>query len=141
MEYTTEILDRTTGDLKTTSLGNWVTVTEYGAAKGAGPRQTRAILSRLGLLQEELELSNAGRSRVARRRITHEAVRAGLGKRIYPTKPGSYPFDVLSPQGQEWVDQRWGEAVRSFKTEMSSSPMVDQRRETSTGSRLLVGRG
>ncbi|MBT1155692.1 hypothetical protein J1C56_08810 [Aminobacter anthyllidis] len=126
MEYTTEVLDRAAGDLMTASLGNYVTVTEYGATKGVGPRQTRAILSHLGLLHEELEASKSGRSRVARRRITLDAVKAGLGKRLYPGKPGSYPFDVLSPEGQAWVDQRWDEAAKSIKAKIVANPMSMQ---------------
>lgn len=124
MEYTTEVLDRTTGDLKTVSLGNWVSVTEYGVLKGVGPRQVRAILSHLGLLQERLEVSKSGTSRVARRRLTDEAVKAGLGKRNYPKKAGTYPFDVLSPKGQEWIDQKWDDAVQTMAAETASSPMV-----------------
>ncbi|MER9776600.1 hypothetical protein [Mesorhizobium sp. M0220] len=129
MEYTTEILDRSTGDLKTVSLGNWVTVTYYGATKGVGPRQVRAILSHLGLLQEQLEVSKSGTSRVARRRLTDEAIKAGLGKRNYPKKAGTYPFDVLSPKGQEWIDQRWDDAVQTMAAETASSPMVNNAAE------------
>ncbi|MCF6114137.1 hypothetical protein [Mesorhizobium muleiense] len=129
MEYTTEVLDRTTGDLKTISLGNWVSVTEYGVLKGVGSRQVRAILSHLGLLQEQLEVSKSGTSRVARRRLTDEAVKAGLGKRVYPKKAGTYPFDVLSPKGQEWIDQRWDDAVQTMAVETASSPMVKAAKE------------
>jgi hypothetical protein len=129
MEYTTELLDRTTGDLDTVSLGNWVTVTEYGATKGVGRRQIRAILSHLGLLQEQLEVSKSGTSRVARRRLTDEAVKAGLGKRVYPKKAGTFPFDVLSPKGQEWIDQRWQDAVETMAAETASSPIVAAAKE------------
>jgi hypothetical protein len=129
MEYTTEVLDRTTGDLKTVSLGNWVSVTEYGATKGVGSRQVRAILSHLGLLQEQLEVSKSGTSRVARRRLTDEAVKAGLGKRNYPKKAGTYPYDVLSPKGQEWIDQRWDDAVQTMASETASNPMVTTAKE------------
>ncbi|MER9624057.1 hypothetical protein NKI98_21950 [Mesorhizobium sp. M0222] len=129
MEYTTELLDRTTGDLHTVSLGNWVSVTEYGASKSVGPRQVRAILSHLGLLQEQLEVSKSGHSRVARRRLTDEAVKAALGKRIYPRKAGSYPFDVLSPEGQSWIDLRWDHAVKAMAAEITSNPLVTTAKE------------
>lgn len=129
MEYTTEVLDRTTGDLKTVSLGNWVSVTEYGTYKGVGSRQVRAILSHLGLLQEQLEVSSTGNARVTRRRLTDEAIRAGLGKRIYPRKAGSYPFDILSPEGQSWADLRWDGAVKTMASEIASNPIVTTAKE------------
>jgi hypothetical protein len=77
-----------------------------------------------GLLQEQLEVSKSGSSRVARRRLTDEAVNAGLGKRNYPKKAGTLPFDVLSPKGQEWIDQRWDDAVQTMASETASNPMV-----------------
>ncbi|WP_152536033.1 hypothetical protein [Mesorhizobium loti] len=129
MEYTTEVLDRTTGDLKTVSLGSWISVTEYGASKGVGSRQVRAILSHLGLLQEQLEVSKSGNSRVTRRRLTNEAVKAGLGKCIYPKKAGSYPFDVLSPEGQSWADLRWDDAVKTMASEIASNPIATTAKE------------
>lgn len=122
MEYTAEVLDRTTGDLKFVSLGDWITVSEYGERKGVGPRQVRAVLTQLGLLREEIETSASGTLKVARRRLTREAVDNGLGKRIYPTKTGSYPFDVLSPAGQTWLDARWDGAVAAVTSEIASSP-------------------
>ncbi|WP_050596379.1 hypothetical protein [Mesorhizobium sp. WSM1293] len=139
MEYTTELLDRSTGDLDTVSLGNWVTVTEYGATKGVGSRQVRAILSHLGLLQEQLEASKSGNTRVARRRLTVDAVKAGLGKCIYPRKAGAFPFDVLSPKGQAWIDQRWDEAVQTMASEIASSPMVTMATECLDGFKASRG--
>ncbi|MBU0584017.1 MAG: hypothetical protein KKA82_04055 [Alphaproteobacteria bacterium] len=129
MEYTTEVLDRTTGDLKTVSLGNWLKVSEYGATKGVGPRRTKSILTHLGLLQEERETSASGRGIVTRRRLTPDAVKAGLGKRIYPRKTGSFPFDVLSPEGQAWADLRWDHAVADIAAKVAADPMVSHAKE------------
>lgn len=128
MEYIAEVLDRTTGDLKLVSLGDWITVTEYGERKGVGPRQVRAILTHIGLLQEEIEASTSGTARVVRRRLTQEAVDKGLGKRIFPTKKASYPFDVLSPEGQAWVDARWDGAIRIISSAVASSPIAKEAR-------------
>ncbi|UXN65405.1 hypothetical protein N8E89_07055 [Phyllobacterium sp. A18/5-2] len=53
--------------------------------------------------------------------ITPEAVADGLGKRIQP-KVGKYPFDVLSPFGQRWADERWTEAARKIESKSLDSP-------------------
>ncbi|TPJ72446.1 hypothetical protein [Mesorhizobium sp. B2-6-2] len=126
MQYTTEVLDRTSGDLKLVSLGDWITVTEYGERKGVGPRQVRAVLAHIGLLREETEAPISGKAKVVRRRLTHEAVEQGLGKRIYPAKKGSYPFDVLSPAGQAWVDARWNDGVATISSAVASNPLADE---------------
>jgi hypothetical protein len=117
LEYTTEALDRASGDLVTKSLGEWITVTEYGQAKGEGPRQTRAILKEMGLLAPE----HFGPSGNVRNRLTPRAVALGLGKRLHP-KGGKYPFDVLSPSGQLWADERWTEASREVAARSQDSP-------------------
>lgn len=122
MEYTAEVLDRSSGDLTTVSLGNWMTVTEYGKTRGLGARQIRSILLQLGLLQEE----KIGSSGNLRNRLTMRAVEDGLGKRITPKKEGQYPFDTLSPKGQQWIDERWDTAVSA--NEASTSPAIQQAR-------------
>src|SRR5262245_51066722 len=78
MEYTANVLDRQSGDLNRVSLGNWVTVTEYGQTKGVGPVRVRAVLSRMGLLIPETEPAKRGSRTVTRRRLSQEAVKAGL---------------------------------------------------------------
>jgi hypothetical protein len=117
LEYTTETLDRASGDLIIKSLGEWITVTEYGQAKGEGPRKTRAILKEMGLLAPE----HFGQSDNVRYRLTPRAVAEGLGKRIQP-KIGKYPFDVLSPLGQRWADERWTEASHEIEAKSLDSP-------------------
>ncbi|ESX29462.1 MULTISPECIES: hypothetical protein [unclassified Mesorhizobium] len=126
MQYTAEVLDRASGDLKLVSLGDWITVTEYGERKGVGRRKVRAVLTQVGLLREETEAPISGKSRVTRRRLTREAVEQGLGKRIYPAKEGNYPFDVLSPEGQAWIDARWDEGVAAISSAIASSPLAEE---------------
>ncbi|MEJ1118079.1 hypothetical protein V9K92_06315 [Phyllobacterium sp. CCNWLW109] len=117
MEYTTEAFDRASGDLVTKSIGEWITVTEYGQAKGQGPRKTRAILTEMGLLAPEY----FGPSGNVRNRLKLKAVALGLGKRLHP-KNGKYPFDVLSPSGQLWADERWTEASRKVAVKSQDNP-------------------
>lgn len=124
MEYTEEKLDQTTGDLVTVSLGDWVTVTEFGAARGLGQRQIREALVHLGIMAIEDETGVSGKTKVSRRRLTSEAVEDGLGKRLYPKKKGRYPFDVLSPKGQSWVDERLSQALRELHHRKAADPVV-----------------
>lgn len=106
MEYTTEVLNRATGDLELKSLGDWVPVTEFGERFGVDARRVRAILHEIGLLQPE--------GHHGRYRLTHEAVGQGYGKRVRPKK-GKYPFDVLSPAGQAYAAANWDRAVRQLE--------------------------
>lgn len=48
MLYSTDTLDRATGELVSTSLGEWLTITEVGRRHGSGPRRTRQILVHMG---------------------------------------------------------------------------------------------
>ncbi|MES0061460.1 hypothetical protein [Mesorhizobium sp. M0041] len=128
MEYTSETIDSTTGEVVQASIGSWITVTEYGETKGVGRKQVRDVLSRLGILQDETEdhtpkqASFAERNLITRRRLTTKAVRSGLGKRLFSVV--GHPFDVISPKGQAWVDQRWADTVQTIKTDITSSPVA-----------------
>jgi hypothetical protein len=91
-----------------------VTITEYGATKGLGPRRVRDALKTLGVLQEEIEvrevpmLSDPSRTKPEYRhvlRLTLEFVRDGLGRRLEP-HGGGVPFDVLTPKGRKYLDQK-----------------------------------
>jgi hypothetical protein len=91
-----------------------LTITEYGATKGLGSRHVRDALKTLGVLQEEIEvrevpmISDPSRRKPEYRhvlRLTREAVRDGLGRRIEPHGKG-FPFDVLTPKGQLYVTER-----------------------------------
>lgn len=124
LKYTTEELNRSNGELEEKSLGNWVTVTEYGKMKGVGSRQVRTILAVIGLLVEEMECGADSTKKRYRRRLSQQAVDDGLGKRHYPKNKGTYPFDVLSPKGQLWCDQRWDGAVEKLLHEGTQSPTI-----------------
>jgi hypothetical protein len=128
LEYTSETVDSTTGEVVQAPIGSWITVTEYGETKGVGRKQVRDVLSRLGILQDEAEdhtpkgASFAERKLITRRRLTTKSVRSGLGKRVFSIV--GRPFDVISPKGQAWIDQRWADAVQTIKTDISSSPVA-----------------
>ncbi|MES0166205.1 hypothetical protein NKJ87_09420 [Mesorhizobium sp. M0027] len=128
MEYTSETIDRTTGEVVQASIGSWITITEYGETKGVGRKQVREVLSRLGILQDETEdhtpkqASFAERKLITRRRLTTKSVRSGLGKRIVSI--AGRPFDVISPKGQAWINKRWVDAVQTIKTDITSSPIA-----------------
>jgi hypothetical protein len=117
MHYHSEILDRSTGHLTTVSIGDWITVTELAERHGVGPRQVRAILHHMGLLQAEK----------GRYRLPLWAVEKGLGRRIDRPKSG-HPFDVLSPLGQELVDQCWHATVADYEADIRKKDGIDEAR-------------
>jgi len=103
-EYTRAILDRSTGELQTVSLGRWITVSELGAQYGVGPRQVRTVLRDLDFLYLP---GGAGKRR---HQISPWAVEAGLGLHHVRGKGVAYPFDAISPAGQAWIAERWSSA-------------------------------
>ena len=109
MEYFTEVLDRSTGDLVSVSVGDWITITELGEAHGVGKHRVRAILRHPGVLQVE------GARNHQRHRLARWVVDRGWGKRIEPRH--SVPFDVVGPALQQWVAARWGDAVAAVDGE------------------------
>ncbi|WP_406853796.1 hypothetical protein ABEG18_14640 [Alsobacter sp. KACC 23698] len=118
-EYTAETLDRRSGDLTTTSLGVWKTVSELATDYQCGPREFRVILKAMNLLASE--------GRHGWQRLTHEAVAMGYGKRLTPkrTKNGKlYPFDVISPLGQALIASLWDEARAEVEAAKRSKPSV-----------------
>lgn len=116
MHYTTEILDRTTGELKEVSLGHWITVTELGEQYGVGSKKVRSILHHMGLLQSE--------GQHGRYRLTPHAVQQGLGKRIEKSKRSQWPFDVISPEGQKQIASVWSQTVTDLEHDRMSDPLV-----------------
>lgn len=104
--YTEEVLDRRTGELITISKGDWITVTEFGETMGVGPRKVRSVLRELDVVDVE------GGGTHQRHRVSDWAVRVGLGKRIEPNRKGARPFAVISPAGQEWLRERWQDALQ-----------------------------
>jgi hypothetical protein len=119
MQYTTEAINRTTGDLRIVDLGNWVTVTELGQHYGVGPQKIRSILYHLGMLTPE-----GGRFR-----LTPKAVQQGFGKRHDRPKKHKYPFDVISPLGQKVIAESWGWVVTDLKKEKQSKPHLQEAAE------------
>jgi hypothetical protein len=116
MHYMTEVLDRSTGDLKEVSLGNWITVTELGERYGVGNKKIRSILHHMGLLQSE--------GQHGRYRLTPHAVEQGLGIRHDKPKKSKYPFDVISPEGQRLIALAWDETVADLDRERLNDPIV-----------------
>lgn len=106
MEYFTEELDRSIGELRRVSQGHWITVTELGETYGYGKKEVRFVLAKMELLQTE----GAAHSRY---RLAPWAVEQGLGKRI--ERKGAIPFDTISPEGQAWVAERWGDAIQTLE--------------------------
>jgi hypothetical protein len=106
MIYTTTILDRQEGDLKTISLGEYLTISELAQRYGMGPRQFRRVLDRMGLLQQ---VATSGR------RLLHpDAVATGYGKTLWPkasTGKHKHPFDVISPLGQAYIADQWKQTL------------------------------
>lgn len=115
MHYVTEALDRATGELVTTSLGDWLTVTEVGRLHGAGPRRTRQILVHMGFLAPE------GR----RHRLPLDHVAKGWGKRLVRKATGQ-PFDTISPEGQRLIAAAWADTVADLEAEERGEPEIEQ---------------
>lgn len=110
-------LDREIAELSPTAPSappSWITITELGTRHGFGPRQIRVELQRMGLLQPEVEVRmvpmiiDPTKSKPEYRttlRLTRDAVVSGLGRRMV-SRNDRIEFDVLSPEGQRWVEER-----------------------------------
>ncbi len=116
VHYTSEVLDRATGDLKEVSLGDWITVTELGERYSVGRRKVRSILHHMGLLQSE--------GQHGRYRLSPKAVEQGLGIRHDNPRRSKYPFDVISPEGQRLIESIWDETVADLERERLDDPLV-----------------
>lgn len=121
MLYSEEVLDRRTGELVTISKGEWITVTELGELYGIGPRKVRSVLRKMEFLGIE------GTSDHARHRIQGWAVDRGLGRRITAKASARYPFDVISPEGREWIEVRWSSALAAVE-EAASGTRIEAAR-------------
>ena len=87
--------------------GGELTISEYAAIHGIGPRQLRKRLLDIGILQTEIEIRSRGDSPpeyLHTARLTPHAVERSLGRRLEP-RSGT-PYDVLTRDGQEWVASR-----------------------------------
>lgn len=92
----------------------WMSISEYAKSKGTGPRKARKVMEGVELLRPEIEcraipcITDPRELKPAYRhtlRLALWAVQAGFGKRITPRNGPA--FDMLSPDGVEWLDARW----------------------------------
>lgn len=120
MQYNREVLNRETGELQTIDLGNWITIRELGEMHGYGRRETTEVLRRLDVLQVEQG------DRVTRHRLAAWFVERGYGRRL-KRKTDKYPFDVVSPDGQEWINELWSLAVDDLDREKTTIPVEEAR--------------
>lgn len=118
MEYFQEVLDRSAGKLIKVSQGDWITITELGEIKGAGKRETRAILREMGFLVVE------GHGRNARHRLASWVTDRNWGRRI--NRKGCYPFDVVGPDARKWIDRQWRTAADKI-ADLSAQATAAQR--------------
>lgn len=113
MEYFTEVLDRSSGELKTVSKGDWVPITELGEMFGAGRRETRTILRAMGFLHVE------GGGLHQRHRLCPWVVERGWGKRH--ERKHAAPFDVVGPDARAWIEARWDETIATLEADKTAS--------------------
>ncbi len=89
-----------------------LTISEYAATLGKGPRQLRKLLGAIGLLHTEIEVRDTGRQPPKfyhTARLTPAAVATGLGRRLEASNGTKY--DVLTPNGQLWVASKLSETA------------------------------
>lgn len=122
MRYTEEVLDRTTGDLITIDKGEWLTVSELGEHYGVSRIKVRAVLRQMDFLYV------TGGQAHNRHRLTPQAIAAGHGKHI-PAKAGKRmtPFDVISPEGQRWIGERWADALAAVDAKADKPALAEAR--------------
>jgi hypothetical protein len=123
MEYVDHVLDRKTGELVEIGSGDWITITELGEAKNVSARRVRAVLRGMGFLYVE-----GGRAH-NRHRLMPWVIQQGYGKHVPARKPAiRFPFDVVSPAGQAWIEARWSDAVAVLEAQLHR-PVVVQAHE------------
>lgn len=121
MLYSEEVLDRRTGELITINRGEWITVTELAGLYGVGPRKARSVLRKMEFLGIE------GSRDHARHRLQPWAVECGYGRRLKTMSGSNVPFDVISPEGREWIAARWSSALGAVD-EAASGARLDAAR-------------
>ncbi|TCR81533.1 hypothetical protein EV561_112105 [Rhizobium sp. BK376] len=114
MEYTKQVLDRSTGELVTISTGEWRTITEVADMHSIGGRKFRVVLRRLNFLQLEYVGEDW------RHRLAPWVTERGWGKRLRRNfGERSTPFDVVSPEAQEWIGQHLALVLAEMEAEVS----------------------
>ncbi|TPP09789.1 hypothetical protein [Rhizobium glycinendophyticum] len=119
MQYTSEILDRKTGEMVSIDQGHWITMEELSEVFKIGRRQLATVLHQMNFLQIE------GSGRNARNRIRDWVIAKGYGKRN-KRKSDDMPFDVVSAEGVRWIAERW-EAAKKAVEEKTSGPAKEAR--------------
>lgn len=122
MEYKECVLDRRSGEFVEVSAGDWMTVTEFGEHKGVTSRRIRAVLREMGFLY-----IGGGRAH-NRHHLMPWVTQGGFGKHV-PAKPPRvrYPFDVIGPDGREWIEARWDETLARMQAS-ATKPVVEEAR-------------
>ena len=121
MEYIDTVLDRKTGELITVGTGDWITVTELGDRHSVSRVKIRAILRKMDFLYV------AGGSAHNRHRLMPWVIAQGLGKHIPAKRKGQYPFDVIGPEGQAWIAERWSDTITAIQAEEGKTGVADAR--------------
>lgn len=117
MQYSKDVLDRKTGTLVSVDLGDWITLTELGTLFGAGPKTTRAVLREMDFVQVET------RGRHSRHRLCRWVVDRGWGRRL--DARGRVPFDVVGPEAQSWVIERWSACTDAIARRAASGAVLE----------------
>ncbi|OOG68188.1 hypothetical protein B0E45_17830 [Sinorhizobium sp. A49] len=114
MEYTKQTLDRAMGELVTVSTGEWKTITEVAYTFGIGSRKFRTVLRKLDFLQLEYVGGDW------RHRLAPWVTDQGWGKRLRRDQGDrSTPFDVVSPEAQGWIEERFPSVLAEMEAEVS----------------------
>jgi hypothetical protein len=118
MKYVEEVLNRKTGELETVSMGDWLPLTELGQVYRQGPKQIRTILRKMGVLVVE------GADRHQRHRLAPWVMQRGWGKRIEARRGRRFPFDVVGPDLQQWIADRWEATVSELEQEATAPSLA-----------------
>lgn len=111
MEYTDHVLNRSTGELVSISLGDWITITELGQLYKVGRKEVRSVLRAMEFLHVE------GGGTHQRHQLCDWVVNASWGKRV--ERKGCVPFDVISPLAQRWIHERWQSTLEKIEAARS----------------------
>jgi hypothetical protein len=126
MTYTRKVTDLDTGETRWENLGPHLPLTDAALQMGYGPRSFRRMLVELGLLQREHD-AKAGEDR---HRLSPWAVANGFGIRVdrkwIKHRDGLVPFDVLSPEGMDYVRENLSSAVAKVRR-AAAGPAQDAR--------------
>ena len=118
MQYVEEVLNRKTGELETVSMGDWLPLSELGQVYRQGRNQIRTILRKMGVLVVE------GAERHQRHRLAPWVMQRGWGKRIEGRRGRRFPFDVVGPDLQRWIADRWNLTMAELEQEATAPSLA-----------------